>query len=71
MKTPSKERGCEGKMKIKGDYLTVISKAFQTSMKHQKRYGAYVCPHCGYSHLTTNLEDKYDIPLIYITPPIK
>lgn len=66
MKEPSKERGCEGKMKLKKQPL---KKARYMAKKHQKKYGVYKCPHCEDHHLTTKLENKDQYQdLIYITP---
>ena len=70
MSKPSKERGCDGKMRLKSKAAT---KAVKMSIKHGKQFGLYLCPHCDYYHLTTKVEnaDQYATPLIYITPKIK
>jgi hypothetical protein len=67
---PSKDRGCEGKMKLKNK---AVNRAMQLSLKHGKQYGLYLCPHCDYYHLTTKIEnaDRYSAPLIYITPNVR
>jgi hypothetical protein len=67
---PSKERGCDGKMKITSDYTRGTEKALQMSIKHGKQFGMYLCPHCDHHHLTTKLDNakKYTTPLVYITP---
>jgi hypothetical protein len=66
VKTPGKERGCDGKMKL-GDFYR--NQADSLAKKHGKAYGAYKCPYCNWYHLTTKLHKRDDyIPLLYTTP---
>lgn len=66
MKTPSKERGCEGKLKLGDSYA---KQADKLAVKHGKQYGVYECPHCGGAHLTTKLQNKDNYPLLlHVTP---
>jgi uncharacterized protein YlaI len=55
MKQPSKERGCERKIKLDHRYE---KQAMRLAEKHGKAYGVYLCPHCGHHHLTTKIENK-------------
>jgi uncharacterized protein (DUF2225 family) len=55
MKQPSKEHGCNGKIKLDRRYK---KKAIKLSEKHGRVYGVYLCPHCWYYHLTTKLENR-------------
>lgn len=65
MKTPSKERGCDGKTNIGSSYDRA---AEMLAHRHGKRYGVYRCPHCGGHHLTTKLEKSGEYaPLLYVT----
>ena len=65
MKTPSKERGCDGKANIGSSYERT---AEMLAHKHSKRYGVYGCPHCGGHHLTTKLYKRGEYaPLLYVT----
>jgi hypothetical protein len=67
MKQPSKERGCNGKMKLGKQPRR---KARQMSTKHGKQFGVYKCPHCKSHHLTTKIENVENYkPLVYVTPP--
>ena len=52
MKQPSKERGCTNKANLGSKY---IKQADKLSIKHNKSYGVYRCPHCNGTHLTTKL----------------
>lgn len=56
MKQPSKERGCDGKIKLDRRYK---KQAMRLSQKHEKPYGVYLCPYCNSYHLTTRLENKH------------
>lgn len=53
-KTPSLERGCQGKANLGRKY---IEQAERLSRKHGKRYGVYHCPHCQGYHATTKIEN--------------
>ena len=65
MKSPSKERGCDGKANIGSSYERA---AEILAHKHGKRYGVYRCPHCGGHHLTTKLDKRGEYaPLLYVT----
>lgn len=65
MKECSKERGCDGKMLLGKSYMKQADKLAE---KHDKRYGVYICPHCGGRHLTTKLSKREQYaPLLYIT----
>ena len=65
LKSPSKERGCDGKANIGSSYERA---AEMLAHKHGKRYGVYRCPHCGGHHLTTKLEKRGEYaPLLYVT----
>lgn len=57
MRAPSKERGCDGKMKIANEHEARY-KANARSIKYKKNYGVYKCPYCKYCHLTTKLENE-------------
>lgn len=63
---PSPERGCTNKVSLGRRYQQA---ADRLAVKHGKRYGAYLCPHCGGVHLTTKLQNAelYE-PLLYVTP---
>ena len=68
MKQPSKERGCEGKIKLLGDIAVIAKTAERLKTAYGKDYGAYRCPHCGGAHLTTKLENRNNYePLLYVT----
>lgn len=64
-RTPSIERGCDGKANLGRNYTRA---AERLANKHGKTYGVYRCPHCNGAHLTTKLEnaDEYE-PLLYVT----
>ncbi|MCP5537235.1 MAG: hypothetical protein H7A51_13525 [Akkermansiaceae bacterium] len=67
IKKPSKNRGCECKMRI-GSKESPHAKARELAKKHKKDYGVYECPWCGKFHLTTKLDNKERYkPLIYQT----
>ena len=59
MKSPSKERGCEGKANLGRRFK---QQADRLSAKHKKAFGVYHCPHCGVHHITTKLEKQSDYP---------
>ena len=65
MRQPSKERGCDGKMKLGKN---PFKKARKMAIKHGKKYGVYNCRYCLGQHLTTKLKTKDEYaPLVYIT----
>lgn len=65
MRSPSKERGCDGKTNLGSCY---VEQADKLSKKHGKKFGVYCCPHCGGTHLTTKLENMDDYPeLLHVT----
>ena len=69
-KKPSKERGCNGKIKLGS--LTYIAEATKLGKKHSKRYGVYNCPHCKGIHLTTNLTNSKEYAaFLFITDRLK
>ena len=66
MREPSKERGCEGKTKLRERRYE--AHADHLAEYYGKRYGVYKCPHCIYYHITTKLKKQGEYaPLIYIT----
>jgi len=68
MRTPSKERGCDGKANLGRDYR---KQADKFAAKHGKAYGVYACPHCGGFHATTKTENAALYGgLLYVTPAI-
>ena len=66
-KQPSEERGCVGKIDMGINYKRI---ATHLSLKHNKQYGVYQCPHCKGTHLTTKLHKAtvYATPLLFVTP---
>ncbi len=65
MRTPSKERGCQGKTDLGRSYK---KQADAFALKYGKQFGVYKCPHCGGVHMTTKLHKKDAYPdLLYIT----
>ena len=66
MKSPSIERGCNGKTNLGNSYYQ--RSADKMTAKHGKQYGVYSCPHCGGTHLTTKLQNASNYPpLLYVT----
>ena len=69
-KPPSKERGCDGKIRLGRSSKNQMRQADRMSKKHGKPYGVYSCPHCGDAHLTSKIENgaRY-VGLLYISYP--
>ena len=67
LKTPSKEHGCDFKVKLGRNY---IKEADKLSKKWNRRFVVYRCPHCGDAHLSKKLYKRgyYTTEALYITP---
>jgi hypothetical protein len=64
-RTPSRERGCQGKANLGRRYQ---QQADRMAVRHGKRYGVYHCPHCDGFHLTTKLNNAHLYEsLLYVT----
>ena len=65
MREPSKDRGCSNKVNLGRKYT---KQADRLSIKHNKEYGVYYCPHCEGTHLTTKIGNAGKYPeLLYRT----
>jgi len=65
VRSPSIERGCDGKTNLGRHYA---KQADKLAAKHGKTFGVYDCPHCGGTHITTKLDKSESYaPLLHTT----